>query len=125
MNHLHSSSSRVIYVCHPFSGNVGKNQADVAHITRHLSVQGHLPLAPQLYIPNFIDESTERDYAMKICFGLVALADEVWTYGELTEGMRLEITEAWRLGIPVVAGDASAEITLTGEPPPMRTRGRR
>jgi len=32
----------------------------------------------------------------------VALSDEVYAYGEPTEGMRLEIAEAERLGIPVV-----------------------
>jgi hypothetical protein len=33
---------------------------------------------------------------------MVALSDEVRVYGEPSEGMRLEIAEAERLGIPVV-----------------------
>jgi hypothetical protein len=65
-------------------------------------MEGHLPLPPQLFVPGFIDEATERDLALGLCLKLVALADEVRVYGELTDGMRLEIAEANRLGIPVV-----------------------
>jgi hypothetical protein len=63
---------------------------------------GHLPLVPQLYLPKFIDESSERNLAMKLCLGFLARSDEVWVYGESTDGMRLEIAEAERLGIPVM-----------------------
>ena len=39
---------------------------------------------------------------MQLCLSLVALADEVRVYGEPSKGMRLEIAEAERLGIPVM-----------------------
>jgi hypothetical protein len=56
---------------------------------------------------------------------LIALSDEVMTYGVPTEGMRLEIAEARRLGIPVVAGDDESASALTGEPPPIVRGGGR
>jgi hypothetical protein len=57
-------------------------------------------------VPTFLDESTERDVAMRLCLRLVSLSDEVRVYGpEISEGMRLEIAEAERLGIPVLRGD--------------------
>ncbi|MGH9783806.1 MAG: hypothetical protein ACRD88_06430, partial [Terriglobia bacterium] len=58
--------------------------------------------APQLYLPGFLDEATERDLAMRLCLGLVVLADEVRVYGEPSAGMLEEIAEARRLGIPVI-----------------------
>jgi len=74
-------------------------------IVRQLALEDHLPIAPQIYLSAFIEESTERQLALGLCFQLVALADEVRVYGEPTEGMLCEITEAHRLGIPVVERD--------------------
>lgn len=39
---------------------------------------------------------------MRLCLGLVVLADEVRVYGEPSAGMLEEIAEARRLGIPVI-----------------------
>jgi hypothetical protein len=63
-----------------------------------------VPIAPHLILPAYIDESTERELALDHCLRLVAVADEVLVFGSPTEGMRLEIAEARRLGIPVVKG---------------------
>lgn len=94
-----------IFVSHSFSSNPGANCALVARITRRLALDGHVPLAPQIYLPRFVDEGTERELALKLCLQLVALADEVRVYGEVSDGMLLEITEAERLGIPVMKGE--------------------
>ena len=67
-------------------------------------MEGHCPLAPQIYLPQFVDESTERALALKLCLELLALSEEVRVYGEPSAGMHLEIAEAHRLGIPVVDG---------------------
>ena len=53
-------------------------------------------------MPQFLDEPTERDVALRCCLRLVTLADEVRVYGEPTEGMELEIAEAKLLGIPII-----------------------
>jgi len=82
-----------------------------------VALEGCLPLAPQIYLPQFVDEETERSLALNLCFALVAISDEVRVYGEPTAGMRLEIAEARRLGIPVVPGNDEAKLALTGEPP--------
>ena len=92
----------VVYLCHPFSHAMKTNRNRVAAIARHLTIRGFVPLAPQLFLPHFLDERTERHLAMRICLKLVSLTDEVRVYGEPTEGMRHEIAEARRLGIPVV-----------------------
>ena len=97
---------RVIYLAHPFRGHPISNSEKVRSLARTCSVYGELPLAPQIYLPQFLEEATERYLAMRLCLKLVSLSDEVRVYGDPTAGMRLEIAEAERLGIPVVRGDS-------------------
>ena len=92
-------------------------------IARELAQEGDLPLAPQIYLPNFIDEACERKLALGVCLRLLTLADEMWAYGEPTDGMRLEIAEADRLGIPVVRKELPPEEGESGRPPRSRRRG--
>jgi len=108
---------KAVYVCHAFGSDPAGNAVSVRRACRALAEAGHLPLAPQLLFPDFLDEAMERDQALRLCLKLVALSDEVRVFGTVTEGMHLEITEARRLGIPVVAGDHEGEMSLTGEPP--------
>ena len=74
----------------------------VRGVCRLVSTGDDLPLAPQLFLSQFLDEATERQRAMTCCLKLVSLVDEMRVFAERSEGMRLEITEARRLGIPVV-----------------------
>jgi hypothetical protein len=82
-----------------------------------LSSENVVPLAPQLLLPQFIDELTERDVAIRACLRLVGLCDEVRVYGGLSQGMRAEIAEAGRLGLPVVDGDTGELLAHNEEPP--------
>ena len=95
---------RVIYICHAFRADPAGNAERVRRICEALK-NDCVPLAPQLMLPAFIDDATERDLALAHCLRLVAVADEVRVYGEPTEGMLLEIAEARRLGIPIVFVD--------------------
>ena len=106
-----------VFVSHRFSEDPTANQIAVATISRGLALDGVLPIAPQIYLPQFIREADERDLALKLCLHRVRLVDVMKVHGRVSDGMRLEIAEARRLGIPVVAGDAVAEMALTGEPP--------
>jgi len=112
-----SDVDRVVYICHPYGEDPATNVASVRCLSRLMVEQGCLPLAPQLLLPQFIDESTERELAMGFCLRLVALCDEVRVYGAMSEGMRLEIAEAGRLGLPVVDGDSGELLADNGEPP--------
>ena len=99
-----------IFISHSFSSNPETNRSSVARIARRLALEGHLPLAPQLLFPHFIDETTERHLAMKLSLELLALADEVRFFGRITPGMELEIQEAASLGIPVIGERKCYEI---------------
>src|SRR5699024_266995 len=65
---------------------------------------GHLPLAPHLYFPRFLDDTIASEREDGIQMGLLWLkqADEVWVFGsEIAEGMSREIAEAKALNNPV------------------------
>ena len=94
----------VIFITHPFAAKPKEYGDRVAAIARHLAIGGHVPLAPQLFLPIFLNERTERHIALRICLKLVSLADELHIYGKKSNGMILEIQEAIRLGIPVING---------------------
>ncbi|MGH7272088.1 MAG: hypothetical protein ACREJ3_16785, partial [Polyangiaceae bacterium] len=79
------------------------NAAKVRAICRALVDDGHLPIAPQLYLPDFIDERTERELALRLCVELLACCEVLWFYGtRISPGMEREIAAAHQRGIPVV-----------------------
>jgi hypothetical protein len=91
-----------VYVCHPFSGDPEGNARAVRVICRKLVESGHLPIAPHIYLPAFVDERTERELSLALCLELVAACDELHVFGEsVTAGMLREIYRAQALGIPV------------------------
>ena len=97
-----SVRTRRVYVCHPFAGDPEGNAARVRAICGSLADAGLLPIAPHVYLPQFIDEATERERAMALCLELAGDCDEVRVYGgRVTEGMRREIEHAEARGIPV------------------------
>ena len=92
---------RRVYVCHPFGADPDGNVLAVLKISRSLVKGGDLPISPQMFIPAFVDERTERELALSLCLELVAVCDELWVYGPVTAGMRREIRRAETLSIPV------------------------
>jgi len=87
------------------------NAATVAAICRSLTDAGFAPIAPQLYLPAFVDEATQREEALSLCLELLDVCDEVRVYGDrVTDGMRAELQHAEARGIAVSfasAGGAS------------------
>lgn len=98
-----SGAMKRIYVCHPFGDDPEVNAAKVRAICRAIVDEGHLPVAPQLYLPAFIDEKTERELALRLCVELIAFCEVLWFYGtRISAGMEQEISAAHHRGIPVV-----------------------
>lgn len=102
-----------IYVCHPFRDDPKNNAHKVSAICRAIVEEGHLPIAPHIYLPAFVDEETERDLAMALCLELVSLCDKLRVYGGvITEGMWDEIDHAEFLEIPVSLMVLTPEVWL-------------
>jgi DNA polymerase-3 subunit epsilon len=91
-----------VYVCHPFSDGPAANIGRVHRISRGLIAEGVLPIAPHLYLPQLIDEATQRERALDLCVELLSTCDEVRVFGgRITPGMERELHYAARHGIPV------------------------
>lgn len=94
--------TRRVYVCHPFRDDPVRNAERVRDICRELVAEGRLPVAPHLFLPQFIDEQVYRDVALRLCLELLDDCDEVRVYGsDISEGMALEIDRAEARGIEV------------------------
>ena len=105
-----------IYVAHPYSDDVVANVERVRTICRAVVEEGHVPIAPHLYLPAFVDETTERDLALRLCTELVGCCDALWFYGtRISPGMEREISAAQARGIPVVNRLFQAPRTREGE----------
>jgi SRSO17 transposase len=91
-----------VYVCHPFASDPKGNTNKVRILAKTLIEAGVLPIAPHLYLPQLLDEATDRETALSLCLDLLATCDELCVFGDLlTEDMQRELREAKRLGIPV------------------------
>ena len=74
----------------------------VRGLSRQLVALGVMPVAPHLYLPQLLDEVTEREQALRFCLELVDTCDEVRVFGgRVTAGMKREVEYAKRRGIPV------------------------
>ena len=84
----------VVYVCSPYAGNVDANTARARKYCRYVTDQGGIPLAPHLYLPQFLDEKTERNLALFMDIALLSKC-------VISDGMQKEIEYARRKRKPV------------------------
>ena len=88
---------RYIYVCAPYRGDpiqLIENIKKTRKRCRDIIAEGHIPVAPQLYCPQFLDEQNPDEREIGLNIGLQALkyCDEIRVYGDtITEGMKGEI----------------------------------
>lgn len=87
-----------IYICSPYRNDPGMNVMRARRYCRFAVAKGHIPLAPHLYFPQFLSESSERETAFRMNFELLKLCEEIWVFGDdLSEGMVLELSRAMTL----------------------------
>ena len=105
----------LIFVCSPYRGETEANIQNARRYCRLVMKQGGIPFAPHLLFTQFLDDAIpkERERGLRMGTQMLGLCDELWVFGEPSEGMRMEIEQAGRLGIPVrrldVAGGAANE----------------
>lgn len=84
-----------IYVCSPYRGDIEQNVENAKKYCRYILLQGMIPIAPHLYLPQFMSEEKERDSALEINRSFMHACDEIWvfadSYEQATEGMKWEI----------------------------------
>ena len=87
----------LVYVCSPYAGDVDANVQKAREYCRYAKDQGCIPLAPHLFLPQFMDERTERDLALFMDIALLSKCAELWVFGDvISSGMQKEIEYARR-----------------------------
>ena len=97
-----------IYVCSPLRGDIEGNLKRAKEYCMSVSDAGHLPVCPHVYFTTFLadDDPHQRELGMLYGLYLLDICDELWYYGEPSEGMAAEIEYARAHGIKVVEKDA-------------------
>ena len=95
---------KLVYICSAYSGDVEKNIQRVRKYCRSAVEQGAVPVAPHLLFPQFMEERTERELAVRLDMELLARCDEIWVFRTedgMSAGMRLELDMAEELGATI------------------------
>lgn len=95
---------KLVYVCSAYSGDVERNIQRARKYCRFAVEQGAVPVAPHLLLPQFMEERTERELAMRLDLELLARCDEIWVFrteAGMSAGMRLELDMAEELGTTI------------------------
>lgn len=71
-------------------------------VTKHALERGVVPLNPFTTFDYFLLDTVDRNIVRRGNNTLVKRADEIWTYGEISDGVLAEIIQAKRLGKPIV-----------------------
>lgn len=94
----------LVYICSPYSGDVDANIKKAQEFCRFAVDKGHIPLAPHLMYPQFMNDNdpAERDLAMFFDIILLGKCQEVWVLGDIiSKGMSMEIDKAKKRRQPV------------------------
>ena len=93
----HGRFRPVVYICSPFRGDIEKNVEKARSYCRFAVKRGAIPYAPHLLMPQFMDDSDEKERNLALFMGQVMLdkCAELWVFGTVvSEGMRGEIERA-------------------------------
>lgn len=65
-------------------------------VTKFALNQGVVPINPFTSFDYFLLDAVERDTVRRANNTLVARADELWVFGDIADGVRAEIMQAWQ-----------------------------
>ena len=89
----------LVYICSPYAGDVEMNAENARKYSRFAVESMAIPFAPHLLMPQYMDETTERDLALRMGFIFLGKCEQVWVFGEhITNGMAYEIRRATGMG---------------------------
>ena len=96
---------RKIYICSALRGdmesNIMKARAYCEYAARE---QGVIPIAPHIYLTQFLNDeiAEDREFGLKAGLSLLSECEELWYFGDqITRGMTDEMCFAIEHGIPV------------------------
>lgn len=95
---------KIVYICSPFSGDMEDNAAKARRYSRFAVDRGTIPIAPHLLLPQYMEEETERDLAIRSDLEILKRCDELWVFGaeeRLSAGMEAELDTGKDLGMVI------------------------
>lgn len=94
-----NKNRRKVYVASRYAGDVERNVALAIDYCRRVIDTGYMPVASHLLYPQILNDNDPDERELGLLFGLALLrmCDEVWVFGEVSEGMAKEIEEAKKL----------------------------
>ncbi len=92
-----------IFVCSAYRGDTETNTENAIKYCQDIIELGHLPIAPHLYITRLLDDEipSKRERGLYLSLELLSICDEIWYYGEVTDGMEKELAYADTFGMPI------------------------
>ncbi len=106
-----------IYVCSPLKGDIDTNIKKAQAYCRYVLTHGHIPIAPHIYFPQFMNDLDKEEREKGLRYGLSALRGcaEIWVFGKrLSDGMRAEVELAKKLGIKIKLFSEEMQETCSG-----------
>lgn len=84
-----------IFICSPLKGDMEENMRRAREYSREVILAGHMPITPHIYFTQFLDDNKLEERELGISMGreLLEICDEMWIYGEPSEGMRGDIKQ--------------------------------
>lgn len=91
----------VVYICSRYRGDPEGNTEKARRYCRFAVDHCFIPIAPHLLLPQFMKEPEERKLAMVMDLVLLRKCEELWVFGEASEGMKQEIAYASKLKMKI------------------------
>ena len=108
-------TKNLIYICSPYRPRADNEKERAIELEQNLKVardactlaayRGHIPVAPHLYFPQFLDDNKpiERYCGTNMGLELLGSCTELWIITpRISEGMSAEIKAARKKNIPVL-----------------------
>jgi hypothetical protein len=71
------------------------------HIIKFILEQGKTPLCAFMMYSYFLLDTVDRDQLIKATNDILEKSDELWVFGEVTEGVQEEINRAQKINLPI------------------------
>lgn len=89
----------LVYICSPYAGDVETNVENARKYSRFAVESMSIPFAPHLLMPQYMDEGTERELALRMGIIFLSKCEQLWVFGNrVSEGMAYEIKKAINMG---------------------------
>lgn len=89
----------LVYICSPYAGDVETNAENARRYSRFAVEHMAIPFAPHLLMPQYMDEGTERELALRMGIIFLSKCEQIWVFGDhISSGMAYEIRKATNMG---------------------------